>query len=340
MDAVNAIAADGTLDPSLAAIATGRLGATLVAGSNTAMGDSKMAAIANNLLLPLSGRKLAGLHVNPKDPAAARWPFVVGPPAWSWRYDYVRSLLAARTAVTGAYRDNEPKGGAQPPAARDLKVTWPAASAFQIGVHKFSRQGDYDALYIHPIDATPTPALQIPMAGDLGLVLNMRQGASESSVASNLPLLGWGPGRLDSGANTSVGAPLMPPNQHVDLTVETLAQGVVRLTYGAIAQEFRHNDWQVFLEQGLALGYRYDARNPGGLQWLRMVAALAGVPAATMQALNAALADAAHPAKLDLAVRALFRTLHASARLYDAQVDGTNVQQAPESADAPGAEAL
>jgi hypothetical protein len=299
-----------------------------------------MAPIANNLLLPSSGRKLAGLHVDPKDPLAARSPFVTGPPAWSWRYDYLRSLLAAATTVAGAFRDNEPKGAANTPAGRDLNLTWPAGTAFQIGVHKFPRQGDYDALYIHPVDAAAAPVLQIPMSGDLGLVLNMRQGASESAVATNLPLLGWGPGRLDSGAHTSVGAPLVPPNQHVDVTIETPAQGVVRVTYGAIAQEFRANDFQVFLEQGLGLGYRYDVRNPGGLQWLRMVAAMAGVPAATMQALTAALADAAHPAKLDLLVRALFRTLHASARLYDPQVDGANVQQAPESANAPGAEAL
>lgn len=340
IEAVNAIAPDGTLDPALASIATGRLGATLVSGSNTAMGDSAIEPTVNDLLLPSSGRKLAGMHVNHAIPFSVNRPFVFGPPAWSWRYDYVRSLLAARTAVAGAFRDNEPKGATSPPAARDRSVTWPAGSAFQIGVHKYPRQGDYDALFIHPVDATASPALAIPICGDLGLALVVRQGASEGANTLGLPLLGWGPGQIDSGAHTSVGAPLAPPNQHVDLTIETPAQGVVRVTYATIAQEFRDNDWQVFCEQGLALGYRYNVRNPAGLQWLRSVAAMMGVPAATIQALNAALADTAHPAALDIQVRALFRELHARARFYDQQVDGSVAQQAPEAKDAPGVETL
>lgn len=340
IEAVNAIAPNGTLAPALAAIATGRLGVTLVSGSNSAMGDSQMAPVANNLLLPASGRKLAGMHVDAANPDAARRPFVIGPPAWSWRYDYVRTLVAVRTVIAGAFRANEPKGATSPPAARDRNVIWPAGTAFQISVHKYPRQGDYDALYIHPIDTTANPALALPVCGDLGLVLPMRQGASEGATTFGLPLLGWGPGRLDSGARTSVGAPLVPPNQHVDLTIENPAQGVVRVVYTATAQEFRANDWQVFLEQGLALGYRYDANGPGAMQWLRAVASLAGIPTATLQALTAALADAVHPAALDLQMRALFRALHTGARFYAQQVEGTNVQQVPEAKDAAGVEAL
>lgn len=340
IEAVNAIAPDPTLDPKLAPIATGRLGATLVCGSNSAMGDSAMAPVANNLLLPATGRKLAGLHVNGADPAARLRPFTIGPPAWSWRYDYVRTLVAARTVVAGSYHLSEPKGAADPAATRDHNFTWPSGSAFTLNVHKFGRQGDYDALYIHPIDTTANPVLELPVSGDLGLVLLMRQGASESTNTFGLPRLGWGPGRLDAGAHTSVGAPLVPPNQHVDLTVEKLADGVVKTIYAATADDFGANEWQVFLEQGLALGYRYDARGGGAMQWLRDVASLAGVPAATLQALATALADVAHPAALDLQVRSLFRALHAGARFYDQAVDGIKVQQAPETGDIPGAEVL
>jgi len=346
LEAVNAIAPDPALDPALAAIASGKLGATLVCSSNTAMGDSVMAPVANGVLLPAPGdgvktqRKVAGMHVNGADPLARYQPFLVGPPAWSWRYDYVRSQLAARTPVVGAYRDTEPKGAANPAAPRDHQFTWPAGSQFRMDVHKFPRQGDYDALYIHPVDAAASPAVALPICGDLGLVLPMRQGASEAVTTLGPAQLGWDAGRLDGGARTSVGAPLVPPNQHVDLVVEKPAAGSVKVTYTATAQAFRPDDWQVFLEQGLALGYRYDIRRASALTWVRAAAALAALPAATLQALNAALADVAHPAALDLQTRAVFRALHAAARLYDAAVDGTAVQQAPEAGDIAGAEAL
>ena len=340
IEAVNAIAPDGTLDPALAPIATGTLGATLVSASNSAMGDSQMAPVASNLLLPASGRKLAGMHVDGTDPEAAFRPFLAGPLAWSWRYDYVRTLIAAHTVVVGAYRASEPKGATAPPAARNGTFTWPVGSAFRFNVHKFPREGDYDALHIHPVDTTGSPVLPLAVSGDLGLVLPMRQGASEGASTFGLPLLGWGPGRLDSGARSSAGAPLVPPNQHVDITVDKVSDGMVRVTYGSIAQDFRANDWQVFLEQGLAIGYRYDVSTPAAMSWLRAAASLAGVPVATMQALASALADTAQPAALDLQVRSVFRVLHAGARPYDQQADGTSVQQVPEAGDAAGAEAL
>jgi hypothetical protein len=101
----------------------------------------------------------------------------------------------------------------------------------------------------------------------------------------------------------------------------------------------RADEWQVFLEQGLTLGYRYFI-DKLGLKLLLWQATLAGMAPATLQALQAAFADAAHPAALDLQVRALLRALHASGRRYDAALDGSDVQQAPEAGAAPGAEAL
>ena len=338
---MNAIASGSGLDPALAPIATGQLAAALICGSNSATGDTQLAPVANNLLLPATGRKLAGLHVTGTGIGARQEAIIAGPPAWSWRYDYVRSLLSGVSAtVVGAFRDTEPNGAANPPATRDQDFTWPTGTSFQMNVHKFPRQGNYDALYIHPVDTTANPVLSLPVSGDLGLVLVMRQGATEGATTLNFPLLGWGPGRLDGGARTSVGAPLVPPNQHVDLTVENPAAGVVRLTYAAAAQSFDPNDWQVFMEQGLGLGYRYDAKGPSALYWLQTVGAFAGVPTATFTALVSASADTAHPETLDLQTRSIFRTLHAGARLYDQQVDGTNVQQAPEASSIAGAESL
>src|SRR5205807_273176 len=81
------------------------------------------------------------------------------------------------------------------------------------------------------------------------------------------------------------------------------------------------DEWQVFLEQGLGLGYRFDVDSVS-MSWLRRVAAYTGIPAATMTALAAAFADAAHPAALDLQLRKLWLTLHARARVHDAGLDG------------------
>ena len=96
-----------------------------------------------------------------------------------------------------------------------------------------------------------------------------------------------------------------------------------------------------FIEQGLALGYRYYI-DKLGLNLLEWLAALAGTPSAALQSLKTAFADIAHPAVLDVQVRLLLRAFHTSARFYDQQIDysGTSVQQVPEADAAPGVEAL
>jgi hypothetical protein len=334
IEAINAIAPDATLDPALAPLATGRLGASVVCESNGSMWDDQFAPLASGVLLPASGRKRAGVH----NVDALRWLAFVAPFEWSWRYDYVRSLLGAATTFAGVFRDSEPKGNAN--AVRTASFVWPAGSAFQLNVRKLPRQGTYDVLYIHPVDATAAPVLGFPAGGDLGLRLSFRRGLGNGIISyDDSMLLGWGTGRLDQGANTSLGAPLIPPNQHVDVSVEKVGDGLVRLTYTAAAQPMGADEWQVFLEQGLALGYRYYI-DQLGLNLLVRFATLAGTPAATLQSLKTAFADTAHPARLDVQVRSLLRALHTSARFYDQQLDGTNVQQVPEAGAAPGVEAL
>src|SRR5262249_18616278 len=154
---------------------------------------------------------LAGMHVDHTDPGASLEPFVTGPPAWSWHYDYVRSLLAAKTTVAGAYRDSEAKGATNPATPRAKTFTWPSGSSFLMQVAKHPRQGASEPLSLHPV-AAANPLVALPVCADLALSLSMRQGDSEGSSTMQPPLLGWGAGRLDSGAATSVGGPLVPPN--------------------------------------------------------------------------------------------------------------------------------
>jgi hypothetical protein len=331
IDAINAIAADPSLDASIAAPATGRIGVSLVCESNRAGRDSVMAAVTPaGLLLPASGRKLAGVQVQ----MPMLIPLDKVPPLhWSWRFDHLRTLLGASITVAGAFRGDEAKGN--PTAVRTTNVTWFPVSTFQMEVRKFPRQGTYDAVVIHPVDTSATPVAAFPAVGDLVLTLQLRHGLSGGEGFGTV--LGWGTGRFDQGSGSTLGAPLVPPNQHVDITVNPVAPGQVTLTYVATAQTFRPNEWQVFIEQGLSLGYSYGIGNPVNLTWLASVATLAGVAPITLAPLWIASADPLHPAILDLGVRALFRTLHPGARMYDMTRDGSNLQQAPEATSIPPA---
>jgi hypothetical protein len=325
IDAVNAIAADPALDASIAAPATGKIGVSLVSESNRAGLDSVMNSVnAANQLTPASGRKLSAVDVT--QPVII--PVSTTPPlAWSWRYDFVRTLLAASKTVIGAYHGDEAKGKSTP--VRAMQVNWPSMSAFNMDVTKLPKQGSYDAIIIHPVDTSATPVVAFPAWGDLGLVLPLRYGLSGGDGFGNA--LGWGTGRLDQGSYTTHGAPLVPPNQHVDLIVNPVAAGQVTVTYSVSAQNPAPNEWHVFLAQGLLLGYSYGI-GTSQMAWLATMAALSGVPQATLAPIWAAVANPMHPETSDLLVRALFRsTLHPAARNYDNARDGSTVQQAPEA---------
>jgi len=264
-------------------------------------------------------------------------PIRIPPLHWSWRYDHLRTFLAASQKVVGAYSSDEAKG--KPTPTRTLSVNWPSMSTFQMDVTKLPKQGQYDAVIIQPVDPSATPVASFPASGDLTLALPMRYGLVGGEGFGNV--LGWGTGRLDQGSQTTYGAPLVPPNQHVDLTMNPVAAGEVTVTYAVTAQAPQPNEWQVFLAQGLTIGY---ANGIGIMQmaWLAWVAELAGVPSAQVDPLWAAVKDVLHPATLDQLVRAFFHsTLHPGARNYDNTRDGFTVQQAPEAASAgPGVEAL
>ena len=112
----------------------------------------------------------------------------------------------------------------------------------------------------------------------------------------------------------------------------------MRVSYAAIAQGMRPGEWQVFLDQGLTIGYRYLVTFIG-MPWLLRQATFAGTSGATLAALRTAYTSGP-PEALDLQARVLMRALHAWAKTYDATLDGSTAQQAPDTTAVPGAEAL
>lgn len=332
MDAANAIPTTAAVDLALMPIATGKLGATLVCETNESMNNTTFSPLSGGVLTPLNGRKLAAVQ----GVVAIAKLDEVPPLSWSWRQDYVRTVSAA-TTVVAAYRSSEPKG--DPNGVRQQSVVWPPLTTTQLAIDKVPRQGMYDTLYVHPIDGTASPGADFPGAGDLCLRLPLRRGLGAGSQAfDGGPFRGWGTGRLDQGANTLRGAPLIPPNQHVELTIAPVSASVMRISYAASAQGMRPGEWQVFLEQGLTIGYHYNVSFLG-LPWLVRHATLAGTPTATIDALRAAY-TAGPVSALDLQARVLMRALHAWAKTYDATLDHSTEQQAPEASAVPGAEAL
>jgi hypothetical protein len=147
-------------------------------------------------------------------------------------------------------------------------------------VYKRGRQGAFDSVHVHPAmgvhnGRTIVPA---PFCADLCIHVHVRWGVVALSGqiprapgTINRPLyLGWGPtGRLDQGAHTTLGAPLVPPNQRVEIAVDAKAKDST-VTYQATALNPDYRAFQVFLEQGTGVLWSYggldigDVANLGG----------------------------------------------------------------------------
>src|SRR5581483_8320824 len=249
---LNANNADASnLTGALATIATGRLTTSLFCESNRASaGGGTGGGIA------VDSRKRAAFT----PPAGAPANRLLPPPHWSWIYDYCNVGITAAVMFVGAYSRNDT--GAKGTTTRDQVKAWPAnQTATSESIHKVPRQAVYDTLYIHPDrgnDAAGQPLVMAPYCADLGLVLHWRRGVSPSGGPAPLHVYrGWGAGRLGQGARTVIGAPEVPPNHHVNLTVTPQAsRAQVALKYAVVADEFAPERWQVFLEQGLAYTFQ------------------------------------------------------------------------------------
>jgi len=254
-------------------------------------------------------------------------------PHWSWIYDYCNVGVLGRVLFTAAWARRD---GGPGTSAREVVLGGPAPAPATT-IHKVARQGAYDTLCIHPDrgnDLAGKPLVAAPICADLGLHLHWRHGVSASGGPAPLHLFrGWGEGRLGQGAGTVLGAPVVPPNQRVDVEVfPAFDQSTVTLKYAVTASEIAIGRWQVFLEQGLAFAFQYAveiASPPLVALSLEQQAAFAAVmdvgkTADVIARLRAALVsfDA-----FDAAVRDVWLSILKQVRRFDQVRDGSVDQQ-------------
>lgn len=289
-----------------------------------------------------------------------------GPPLpfWSWLFDSAapaltasKELRAATYAIGETTRDGKHRGDQPRQTSQEAdKITWPPGSAYKMTIQKAGRQGQYDNIHIH----AAMPAMQgmtrqvvpAPFCADMCLHVHWRWGVDAvSSMAAPYAFLGWGPsGMGGEGAHTSLGAPLIPPNQHLrvvgtpagDLTTFTL-------TYDVTAFSPAINAWQVFMEQGMGFAFRYaigrlsDYCCPLNATTFPQLLVALGVLDPGLVPTNVVAEESTRllnlettglnttgkAVELDAAIRLRFHDIYAQLRYYNKDRDGFDSEQIP-----------
>lgn len=286
-----------------------------------------------------SGRMLSGVDTDPVaglPGSFARLAHLVGGqpglPHWSWLFNYVTWLEAGKSRTfTAVYADREENGLGE----RRLQVPWPVAEDqdggpenYVMTVIKSPRQGAYDSVHVnaHMGAHDGRAIIPAPFCADVCMHLHWRWGTVATSGANDKQaFLGWGDGSPGGGANTTLGGPLIPPNQHLDITIDRLASGSeTRVDYAVTAYGPGRGQHQVVLEQGLGMAFSY-----GGLP-RHLLAALTGGLGFASDVPTALTGD-------ELSVRALFHKIYQRIRLYDPSVDDvTAARDVPQLPGDPG----
>jgi hypothetical protein len=276
-----------------------------------------------------------------------------GPPLpyWSWLFDSAAPALSQSkelTAATYATGENTVDGAHRGDLPRQTTLAWPTDSAYQMRIQKVGRQGQYDNIHIHatmpPMRGMNMQLVPAPFCGDMCMHLHWRWGNdSVSSIAAPYAFLGWGGAPGQESAHSSLGAPLIPPNQHLRVVATPAAdQTTLTLTYDVTALSPAIKAWQVFMEQGMAIAYRYAIGGLGdfcsplnAITFPELLLAL-GVLEQDVFATNGAekerqclLAMRTNPAQLDAAIRRRFHDIYARLRYYDKARDGFDSEQIP-----------
>jgi hypothetical protein len=275
------------VDEHLAHMATGANAATAITDANDgprdATYDGPLPPMSFKQLVQseahwVSGRKLAGLELTtePETLAATlyRWHrrgwVAQVLPHWSWLFDYVIPTLGGTSEFVAVYAAHETtRGGAAAAEPRTDSVRWPPSDrqaspphAYELTVRKVPRQGAYDNVHVAALmgdDEQGRPITSAPFCADKCLHVHWRWGLIPTEgAATPFPFHGWGTGRLDSGAHTVRGAPLIPPNQHLDIRVHKEAAGLAGIDYKVTAWRPGRGEAQVLLEQGISFAFAYS----------------------------------------------------------------------------------
>ena len=155
-----------------------------------------------------------------------------GPPHWADVFDYLRPNLTEEYEFDGVIGPNSTSSKL---ITRSDIYTWPRGEATTITLEKSPRQGSYDNVHTHgymgddPRDPAHGPMVHAPACGEACFHLHWRWGPGNPALASLLSqytfngtpeqFKGWGNSPVTRVANTVSGAPLIPPNQHLSITV-------------------------------------------------------------------------------------------------------------------------
>jgi len=315
----------------------------------------------------LSGRKLGGvesdvgggfrlLRITTKFP-------VPGIAHWSWLFDYARPLLTEPKRFVAVYRKGEatPAGndGGKP---RTTTFDWPepgdqmsGPKAYRMTVRKVGRQGAYDNVHVHGDmghDSQHRPLVAAPFCADLCLHIHWRWGEIAQTTANHpANFRGWGNGWIGGGANSTPTAPLIPPNQHLELEIRKQRPGAseeAHITYEVSASFPRLDAPQVFFEHGIGFAFTYGGLPAPAIPALAAGLGLLGDNVLIIENFLRKVADletqllaakAVDEMQYDALVRTLFSRIYEKIRWFNPPIDDTraDVQQIPVSATAGGA---
>lgn len=189
-------------------------------------------------------------------------------PEWSWLFDYGLPVpLGEEVSEVVVWDEFSPRGA----TARDNRdVVWPPnpdpalPGTPTMHVHKLPRQGAYDNIHVNAdmgVDSVGRPIIAAPFCADLCLHLHFRWGTHAVEPAADpVPFLGWSDGPHAT-SYSSLGAPLVPPNQRITLKAQRVDAKRTQMNYAAEIVSPREGRNQVILEQGIGFAFTY-----GGLR--------------------------------------------------------------------------
>jgi hypothetical protein len=268
-------------------------------------------------------------------------------PFWSWLFDYTQPRCTPKAGdnldFTGVYAiDESTPGGRSARDRADVAIAWPPRNAFadlnaqpqlpQPVLHhrRFARQGVWDNVHVTApmgIDERGREIVSAPVCADKCFHLHWRWGVDGVRI---VPMFvkaperhyGWsirGPIR----SNAEIGLPLIPPNQHLEVTLARRSPGELDIRYAVSARAPQERHWQVLCEQGGGFAYSYQGLDNGAFLMLCNT---------VREGLHGGVSPAAR--------RAAFPKIYARLRWFDPYLDGAvdpTTQQIPTLSELPPA---